>query len=77
MQILTKYGDFKLKKITIKNIYCEPFLHLYISYNIDFIKLIFNKNIYIVINNISIFERKFYPKDIFNIISIFDLAQRK
>lgn len=49
---------------------CEQFLYLDISCEYDFIMLILGKNIYITINNISIFRKRFYPDDILDILYI-------
>lgn len=47
-------------------------MHLYINCEYDFIILILGKHIYITIDNISISEKEFYPKNFLDTLYIFE-----
>lgn len=48
----------------------EQLLYLYTSYEYNFTILILSKNIYIIIDNISISKKKSYLKNISNILQL-------
>lgn len=62
-----KKVEIKIKKITIN---CKWYLYLYISSVYDFIIFILNKNIYIIIYNISLSGKESYLKNVLDILYI-------
>lgn len=63
-QISTKNADIELRNIRVKDLSYEWLLHSYIGYDYGFIILVLVENIYITIDNVSIFGRDFCPKDV-------------